>query len=107
MLIFFAQCVDGIGSNTFLPYFKHESAQKIGEKLASEFQINGQTALSLRDLAERINIIFISDLEASIIRQIGMTPCRTWEEATKFISEKLGDFQRGVVISEAATTVPL
>ena len=107
VLIFFARCKDGIGSKTFMPVLKHGSAKKIGEMLANKFQINGQTALSLKEKAEEFTIFLISDIEASVIRQTGMTPCRSWEEAWNRVADKRGKLKTGFIMPQAAATVPL
>jgi len=106
-LIFFAQCADGVGSQTFMPYFDLGSAKNIGEELAKNFRINGQTALSLREKAEAVHIIFISDIAPDLVRQTGMTPCRSWEEATQIAATEIRKCKMGIVLANASTTVPM
>jgi len=106
-LIMFAQCSEGIGSSTFLSYFELGSSKRIGERLAVDFKINGQTALSLRERAEKVNILLISELEADVVRRTGMTPCSSWENALQILNADLKHYKTGFVMPQAATTVPI
>ena len=107
ILVIFAQCREGIGSATFLPYFEYGTAQKIGEALMHDFKINGQTALSLKEKAEKAGIILISELETAIVQQTGMTPARSWREAMDIISGDLQKCKTGFIVPQAGITIPL
>jgi len=106
-LIMFAQCSEGIGSSTFLPYFEFGSSERIGKRLAVDFKINGQTALSLRERAEKVNILLISELDADVVRRMGMTPCSNWEDALEILDAELKNYKTGFVMPHAGMTVPL
>jgi nickel-dependent lactate racemase len=103
ILVIFARCREGIGSKTFLPYFEYSSSKKIGQALSKEFKINGQTALALREKAEKSQIYFISDLEAEIVERIGMIPCQSFADMPlDFLFNK-----KGAIMPHANITVPL
>ena len=106
-LIMFAECSEGIGSSTFLPYFKLGSSKRIAERLAIDFQINGQTALSLKERAEQVNIVFVSELDATVVRSMGMTPCNSREDALSLLAADLRRYKTGVIMPQAAMTVPI
>ena len=48
VLVVCAECRDGVGSKTFMPYFEHASSKAIADALLKDFKINGQTALALK-----------------------------------------------------------
>ena len=50
-LIVMAECAEGIGSKTFLPYFDYGSSRTIGQRLLEDYQINCHTALALKTKA--------------------------------------------------------
>lgn len=75
-LIIFAECREGIGSKTFLPYFDYSTSTDIGRALKNNFKINGQTALTLKEKAEKCQIYLISELQKRIVEKIGMIPCK-------------------------------
>ena len=77
-LIIYAQCPDGIGSDTFLEYFEFQSFRKAFNILADHYRGNGGTALSMMAKSSRINIFIITDLDDKVCRKMGMEkidPC--------------------------------
>lgn len=71
-LIIFSQCMDGIGSKTFLPYFEMGGYQKAFDHLACHYQGNGGTALAMMEKTNRITIKMVTDLEPAICSLIGV-----------------------------------
>ena len=72
-LIVFAQCSNGIGSTTFLPWFDMGGWNAAFDHLAQNYQGNGGTALSMMEKIRRINIFLVTDLSADACRTIGVT----------------------------------
>jgi lactate racemase len=72
-LVVFAQCGDGIGSTTFLPWFDMGGWNAAFDHLAQNYQGNGGTALSMMEKIRRINIFLVTDLSADACRTIGVT----------------------------------
>jgi len=71
-IIVLAECAEGVGSKSFLPYFEFGSAENIGRHLLRDYQINGHTALALKSKTEQVKIIFVSSLEKKIVKKTGM-----------------------------------
>lgn len=71
-LIVLAQCADGIGSETFLPYFQMNGRHAAFETLEKDYRGNGGTALSMMEKTERINIFIKTGLDDRICSTIGM-----------------------------------
>jgi nickel-dependent lactate racemase len=84
ILVVYAECAEGIGSSTFMPYFSHDSSAAIVEALLSDYQLNGHTALSLKRKTETVRLFLVSSLPAEQVRRIGMIPLKPtdslWQE---------------------------
>ena len=61
-LIVLAECSDGVGSETFLPWFEMGDWQKAFDKLAANYEGNGGTALSMMSKLKRIKVFMVTDL---------------------------------------------
>ena len=72
-LYLFAECRDGIGSETFLPWFEEKSFKDAFEKLKYNYSGNGGTALSLMTKEKRISINLYTELDNNICEKIGIT----------------------------------
>jgi len=70
-LIVLAQCPDGIGSQTFLPWFELGNWDAAFERLADHYVGNGGTALAMLDKLRRIRIGIVTELPAEMARTIG------------------------------------
>lgn len=104
-LIIFAECRQGIGSETFLPYFEYGSAQEIGAALRRNYEINGQTALTLKEKAEQCTIYLISSLQPDIVKKTGMIPCACLNDALADIPHL--EEKKGIILPHAHVTLPL
>ena len=105
-IVMLAECREGIGSKTFLPYLDEGSAQQIGIKLLNDYQINGHTALALKSKAEQTTILFISRLDKEIVRKTGMIPVDGMDEALSYLDEKLEKGATGYIMPKASLLVP-
>lgn len=73
LLIILAQCRDGIGSSTFLPYIDMNDPRIVFAALLHRYCGNGGTALSMMTKNRRISVALITELEDSLCNRIGMT----------------------------------
>jgi lactate racemase len=71
-LIVLAQCPDGVGSKTFLPWFDLGDWETAFDKLAKNYAGNGGTALSMMTKSKRIRILMVTELSDSICKTIGI-----------------------------------
>lgn len=99
-LILLAQCPDGVGSPTFLPWFDLGGRKKAFIKLAAEYSGNGGTALSLMEKAARISIAMCTELDQEICRKIGLEKIEV-AEARK----RVADSRHSALISNASLLV--
>ena len=72
MLIILAECQDGVGSKTFLPWFEMGNWKEAFDRLAQNYEGNGGTALSMMSKLKRIRILMVTKLSDSICKTIGI-----------------------------------
>ncbi len=71
-LLIFAQCRDGIGSETFLPWFDLGGFAGAFEHLSRGYAGNGGTALAMMAKTDRIRIAVVTELDEAICSAIGV-----------------------------------
>ncbi|NIA30124.1 MAG: nickel-dependent lactate racemase [Actinobacteria bacterium] len=106
-IIVLAECSEGIGSKSFLPYFEFGAAENIGRQLLRDYQINGHTALALKSKAEQVKVILVSSLEKEIVKKTGMIPVESFAVAWKIAEKELDAGSAGYIIPKASVTVPI
>jgi nickel-dependent lactate racemase len=70
LLVVFAECPDGIGSQTFLPWFGTGYAAAFA-RLAERYEGNGGTALAMQTKTARIRICLVTALDRTTCQRIG------------------------------------
>ena len=89
-LIILAECCDGIGSETFLPWFEFSDGEEAFNRLAKNYEGNGGTALSMMSKLQRINILMVTDLSDSESQTIGFEKI-SMDQALKRARQSTGD----------------
>lgn len=72
VLIILAECQDGVGSKTFLPWFEMGNWKNAFDRLAQNYEGNGGTALTMMSKSERIRILMVTTLGDSVCKTIGI-----------------------------------
>lgn len=88
-LIVLAQCQDGIGSQTFLPWFQMGGWDAAFDKLAESYVGNGGTALAMMAKLNRIRISLVTDLAPDVARIIGFG-CLSRDQVQTLLNEHTG-----------------
>ena len=83
-IIFLAECAEGLGRNDFLNWFEAENSNTLAEKLCENYQVNGQTAWSLLQKAERFNIQIFTSLPENETRRMRL---QKTQDLTEILSE--------------------
>ncbi|RMD89539.1 MAG: nickel-dependent lactate racemase, partial [Calditrichaeota bacterium] len=65
VILLLAECRDGIGSRTFLPWFDYPDVPQMLKALKENYTLNGTTALSVKLKSQQVHIILVSSLEDS------------------------------------------
>ena len=88
-LIVFTECIDGIGSETFLKYLAkgYDKAFKI---LKENYEGNGGTALSMMEKSRRIDIFLVTSLSKEVCDQIGAKKIQ-YKEVLDLIKNEKGE----------------
>jgi nickel-dependent lactate racemase len=85
-LVVFAECREGVGSATFLPYFQMGGRQEAFRQLAKNYTGNGGTALAMMEKTGRIRVLLVTALEDDVCRLIG-TQRITLDSARRLVAE--------------------
>ena len=71
-LVVLAQCRDGIGSDTFLPWFDIGDWDTAFDRLSERYVGNGGTALAMMAKTRRITIELVTDIDSAVAKRIGV-----------------------------------
>ncbi len=88
-LIVLAECIDGIGSQTFLPYFEMGGWKNTFSHLLENYAGNGGTALAMMEKTRRISIKLVTELSEELCSHIDATKI-SFEEARELSSSHTG-----------------
>ena len=88
-LILLAGCSDGVGSETFLPWFDMGGWHAAFDRLADRYAGNGGTALAMMEKVRRIDISLVSGLAPEVADKIGVTLICV-DAAKKIVSDHQG-----------------
>ncbi|MDQ4120562.1 MAG: nickel-dependent lactate racemase [Acidobacteriota bacterium] len=86
-IVWLAESADGLGRSDFLDWFEAENSRKLAENLCRKFQVNGQTAWSVLEKAERFQIYLISDLPAETVKKMRLIPAQSLTQVFSQIAE--------------------
>lgn len=102
-LIVLAQCPDGVGSRTFLPWFDRGGWQPAFDRLAVCYEGNGGTALSMMAKTGRIRISLVTDLDGDFCRTVGVEKI-TMDQAIRRLKRHSGS---AAAVPNASMLVPV
>ena len=107
VMILLAECRDGFGNDTFFNWFRHKELDAFEAALRSRYEINGQTAYSVRQKTLRFRIILVSQFPRQQVEEMGMVPAKTLEEAMSLALPMLPAEWRCFLMPEAGTVLPV
>ena len=107
VMILLAECRDGFGNGTFFNWFRHKRLDECEAALRAQYEINGQTAYSLLQKAQRFRIILVSQFPVQQVEEMGMIPARTLDEAMDLADKMLPAEWRCYLIPEAGSVLPM
>jgi len=107
VMVLLAECRDGYGNSTFFNWFKNSGLEEFESALRKHYEINGQTAYSLRQKALRFRIILVSRLPREEVSSMGMTPAGDLYEALELAEEMLPGEYSAYIIPEGGTVLPV
>ncbi len=107
VMILLAECRDGFGNGTFFNWFRHKRLDEFETALRAQYEINGQTAYSLLQKAQRFRIILVSQFPAKQVEEMGLIPAQTLDEAMGIAGLMLPKEWRCYLMPEAGSVLPV
>ena len=80
-IVLLGECSDGLGRLDFMKWFAAHDSRALEARLASSYEVNGQTAWALLTKAERFRVCLVSELPSEDVKRMRMVPVRTISEA--------------------------
>ena len=102
-LVLLAQCGDGLGRSDFMKWFEPPDARSLELLLRDGYEVNGQTAWSLRMKTETFHVCLVSDLPDDLVRKMGMTPMRALTDALRETDKS----DSGFIMPRGAAILPV
>lgn len=72
-IVFLAKCSNGLGREDFINWFEQGTSSQMAEYLCQKYQVNGQTAWSLRKKTEKFDIRILTELPEDKCSAMGFT----------------------------------
>ena len=106
-MILLAECRDGFGNNTFFDWFRHTDLEVFEAALRAGYEINGQTAFSTLQKAQRFSIILVSSFSDQQVDTMGMIPATSLDDALLKAKELLPMGWLAFVMPEGGCILPV
>lgn len=107
VMILLAECRDGYGNATFFNWFSYKTCEELESALRKQYEINGQTAWSVKEKAERFRIVLVSQLPAEEVIAMGMAPAGTLQQALDLALPMLPEDYQAYLIPEGGIVLPV
>lgn len=107
VMILLAECRDGFGNATFFNWFRYKRLDEFESALRKQYEINGQTAYSMLQKAQRFRIILVSEFSERQVVEMGMIPARTLSNAMETAVKLMPADWKGYVMPEAGSVLPV
>lgn len=69
-IILLAECSEGLGRADFAGWFDTNDSRTLAERLCENYQVNGQTAWSLLEKAERFDVRLVTSLDEGVLQRM-------------------------------------
>lgn len=106
-MILLAECRDGFGNETFYSWFRYQHLDEFEAALRARYEINGQTAYSTLQKAQRFRVILVSSLSHHQVESMGMVPAATLEDALGMAEKILPEGWEVLVMPEGGSILPV
>ena len=107
VMILLAECRDGFGNATFFNWFRHKQLGQFEAALREKYEINGQTAYSILQKAQRFKIILVSELPGQQVEEMGMLPAGSIDEGLRMADRFLPPDWTALVMPEGGSVLPV
>ena len=100
-IILLAECPDGLGRADMIDWFNAADTAEMAARLVEKYQVNGQTAWSIKKKCEDFNVILVSSLPPELAEKMGMAPSGSLSDAI----EKAAHWPSGYILTNGARTL--
>lgn len=107
VMVLLAECRDGYGNATFHNWFRFRELAAFEAELRKNYEINGQTAYSTLQKAQRFRVILVSKLPPAEVAAMGMTAAASLDEALARAEAMLPSDYTAYVIPEGGSVLPV
>jgi nickel-dependent lactate racemase len=107
VMILLAECRDGFGNSTFFNWFRHKQLDQFEAALREKYEINGQTAYSILQKAQRFRIILVSEFPGQQVEEMGLLPAGSLDEALQLAARLLPPDWAALVMPEGGSVLPV
>ena len=107
VMILLAECRDGYGNATFFNWFNYAGCFELESALRKRYEINGQTAWSVKEKAQRFRIVLVSQLPPEEVVVMGMIPAGNLQQAVDLALPMLPEDFRAYLIPEGGNVLPV
>lgn len=107
VLIVIAQCIEGIGAEEFMKWFKYDTLEDMEMALKKNFTVPGYAAYKTLYAAKNRKIFLISSLEDNVVRKFGFIPIKSLEAAVRTAYKLSNSNPNIVVMPYGGNTLPL
>jgi len=106
-IVLIADCTEGFGEPTFERWMVESSSlDDIFARFSERFELGGHKAYSLARVLREKEVILVSGLPDSTVRQLFMTPAHSTDEALRLVTDKHGAAFSCVVMPNSGGVVP-
>ncbi len=106
-IILVAECPEGFGEHTFEEWMKaSNSIEDIFTRFDQGFVLGGHKAYAICKVLKEKEIVLVSGLSVEDVKNLHMTPCKTLEEALKYVEQKHGKAFKAYVMPQAGMVLP-
>ncbi|WP_446898655.1 nickel-dependent lactate racemase [Clostridium sp. LBM24168] len=107
VLIVAAQCIEGLGADEFMEWFKYTTLEDMEMALKKNFTVPGYAAYKTLYAAKNREVFLLSSLEDDEVRKFGFTPVKSLEEAVRTAYKLSGDNPNVILMPYGANTLPV
>jgi lactate racemase len=103
MIIFLAECGDGLGRSDFLKWFESHDSRDLENRLREAYEVNGQTAWALLTKTERFRVRVVTALGRDEMHKMRMVATRSIKEALAEVPANAS----GYILPRGAALLPV
>lgn len=107
LIIFLAECSDGLGNENFLDWFGYETDTAMSRAVLDRYSMNAHSAVSLRGKARRHTILFVTLLGDAAVTRMGLLPVPSFQAAVDRAQGLAPESPSVYLLENASLTVPV